>query len=207
MGRIMAVDAGERRVGVALSDESRLLASPLIVLDRGQGLAPVLDALGVIARREGVAQVVVGLPLNADGSEGRQAKRAREFARTAARVLSLPVGLWDERLSTRQAEAIVRAQGRNTKRLRQKGQIDAIAAAVILQDYLDHQPHASSVPPGSSATDGPSVTEDDSVGSGLTSVYPSAADRAEDSSVTEGPGPSIPEDDKQAVIKRESHAR
>ena len=137
-GRILGIDAGERRVGVALSDELCLLASPLVVLDRGHGLAPVLDTLARLARSERVAQMVVGLPLNADGTAGRQARRARDFARVAARVIGLPVELWDERLSTREAEAIVRAQGRNMRRLRQSGQLDAVAAAVILQDYLDH---------------------------------------------------------------------
>jgi putative Holliday junction resolvase len=78
------------------------------------------------------------LPLNADGSEGRQARRAHEFAQVAARAVGLPVAMWDERLSTREAEAIVRAQGRNVRRLRQRGQLDAVAAAAILQDYLDH---------------------------------------------------------------------
>jgi putative Holliday junction resolvase len=137
-GRVLGIDAGERRVGVALSDELRLLASPLTVLDRAHGLAPVLDALAEVARSQDVAQVVVGLPLNADGSEGRQARRAQDFARTAERVIGLPVELWDERLSTREAEAIARAQGRNMRKLRESGQLDAIAAAVILQDYLDH---------------------------------------------------------------------
>ena len=84
--------------------------------------------------------MVVGLPLNADGSQGLQARRAQDFARVAARVVGLPVELWDERLSTKEAEAIVRAQGRNTRRVRQRGELDAIAAAVILQDYLDHAP-------------------------------------------------------------------
>ncbi len=137
-GRVLGIDAGERRVGVAVSDELRLLASPVCVLDRGRGLAPVLDALIEMARRDGIAQLVVGLPLNADGSRGKQARRAQDFARVAERVVGLPVELWDERLSTRAAEAIVRAQGRSTRRLRQSGTIDAIAAAVILQDYLDH---------------------------------------------------------------------
>jgi putative holliday junction resolvase len=140
---VLGIDAGERRVGVALSDESRLLASPVVVLDRGRGLAPVLDALTELARREGVAEIVVGLPLNADGSAGRQARRARDFARITSRVVGLPVELWDERLSTQEAEAIVRAQGRNTRRVRERGQIDAIAAAIILQDYLDHAPPTS----------------------------------------------------------------
>jgi putative holliday junction resolvase len=85
-----------------------------------------------------VRRMVVGLPLNADGSEGRQARRARDFARLAERVVGVPVDMWDERLSTQAAEAIVRAQGRSMKRVRQRGQIDAVAAAVILQDYLDH---------------------------------------------------------------------
>jgi putative holliday junction resolvase len=136
---VLAIDAGERRVGVALSDETRLLATPLMVLDRVRGLAPVFDRLADVSARENVVQIVVGLPLNADGSVGRQAKRAQAFARTASRVIGLPVELWDERLSTQEAEAIVRAQGRNPRRLRERGQIDAVAAAVILQDYLDHR--------------------------------------------------------------------
>jgi putative Holliday junction resolvase len=136
-GRVLGIDAGERRVGVALSDETRLLATPVSVLDRRRGLAPVLDTLASLARSEGVVRIVVGLPLNSDGSHGAQAKRAADFARVAERVIGLPVQLWDERLSTQEAESIVRAQGRSTRRLRQAGQMDAVAAAVILQDYLD----------------------------------------------------------------------
>ena len=135
---MLGVDAGERRVGLALSDESRLLASPVTVLDRRHGLAPVLDSVLDLTRREHVTHIVVGLPLNADGSEGTQARRARDFARVATRVTGLPVEMWDERLSTREAEAIVRAQGRKVRRVRQRGELDAIAAAAILQDYLDH---------------------------------------------------------------------
>jgi putative pre-16S rRNA nuclease len=138
-GRVLGIDAGERRVGVALSDELRLLARPVTVLDRRRGLSPVLDTLSSMARDEGVGQVVVGLPLNADGSAGPQAKRARAFAALLTRVIALPVVLWDERLSSKEAESIVRAQGRSTRRLRQRGQMDAVAAAVILQDYLDHR--------------------------------------------------------------------
>ena len=137
---MLGIDAGERRVGVAVSDALRLLATPLCVLDRARGLAPVLDALTELTRREGIDRMIVGLPLNADGSHGQQARRAQDFARVAARVVGVPVDLWDERLSTQEAEAIVRAQGRSTRRVRQRGQLDAIAAAVILQDYLDHAP-------------------------------------------------------------------
>jgi putative holliday junction resolvase len=141
----MGIDAGERRLGVALSDELGMLASPLKVVERLHGLGPVFDDLIDIARREGVHRMIVGLPLNADGSEGRQARRARDFARLAERVVGVPVEMWDERLSTQAAEAIVRGQGRSTKRMRQRGQIDALAAAVILQDYLDHADASSPV--------------------------------------------------------------
>jgi putative Holliday junction resolvase len=136
--RVLGIDAGERRVGVALSDELHLLATPLTVLDRRHGLRPILDSLLDLATRERVGHIVVGLPLNADGSEGAQARRARDFARAAERVLGLPVTLWDERLSSREAQAIVHAQGG-----RRRTAIDDVAAAVILQDYLDAQRRAA----------------------------------------------------------------
>jgi putative holliday junction resolvase len=136
-GRVLGIDAGERRVGLALSDELRLLASPLRVLDRRTGLSSVLEAIAGLTEREAVREVVVGLPLNADGSAGPQAQRAERFAGLVERATHLPVVLWDERLSTQAAEGIIRAQGRNTRRARARGEIDAVAAAVILQDYLD----------------------------------------------------------------------
>src|SRR5258708_3948309 len=102
-GRVLGIDAGERRVGVAVSDELRLLASPLCVLDRAKGLAPVLDALSAAAQREGIVQLVVGLPWNADGSHGQQARPAQNFAGGAARGIGVPVALRDARLSARDA--------------------------------------------------------------------------------------------------------
>jgi putative holliday junction resolvase len=134
---VLGIDAGERRVGLALSDESRLLASPLVVLDRRGGLSSVLEAIAAVAAREAVCQVVVGWPLNADGSAGPQALRAERFAGLVERATGLPVQLWDERLSTQEAEGLLRLHGRNMRRARGKNQIDAVAAAVILQDYLD----------------------------------------------------------------------
>lgn len=123
-----------------MSDELRILATPLVVLDRRRGgLSPILGSLAEISRREGVTALVVGLPLNADGSEGPQARRAKDFARIAERVIGLPVTMWDERLSSRAAEDILRAQGRNLRKVRQRGELDAVAAAAILQDYLDAQ--------------------------------------------------------------------
>jgi putative Holliday junction resolvase len=112
----------------------------MVIQRRPRGLAPVLDALAEIVQKENVRAMVIGLPLNADGSAGPQARRAQEFARVAERVVGVPVCLWDERLSTREAEAIVRDQGRNVRRLRRRGELDSIAAAAILQDFLDHHP-------------------------------------------------------------------
>jgi putative Holliday junction resolvase len=132
--KVLGIDAGERRIGLALSDESRLLATPVSILDRRRGLTPVLDSLLDLAQREHVGQVVVGLPLNADGSEGPQARRAREFASLCERVMTLPVTLWDERLSTQEAQALVSSRKRS-----RRAHVDDVAAAVILQDYLDAQ--------------------------------------------------------------------
>lgn len=145
--KALGVDAGERRVGLAIADELGLLATPLEVLDRSRGLASVMDALERIVTREGVQHVVVGLPLNADGSTGRQARRSIAFAAVVRQRVSCPVVLWDERLSSQEAEAIIREQGRSVRRVRQHGGLDAVAAAVILQDYLDAQRRASGGPP------------------------------------------------------------
>ncbi len=136
-GRVLAIDAGERRVGLAMSDELGMLATPLAVLRRGDATRPVVDEIAALARRERVGHVVVGLPLHADGGEGRQAERARAFARAVEAATGLSVEMWDERLSTLEAEAVIRGQGRSTRRARQRGDVDAVAAAVILQSYLD----------------------------------------------------------------------
>ena len=136
---MLGIDAGERRVGIAVSDELRVLATPLTVIPRERGLTSVMDEVAGIAAREGVTHVVVGLPLNADGTVGRQARRAEAFARIARKALGLPVEMWDERLSTVEATARARAAGRSSRQPRERGRLDAYAAAVILQDYLDAQ--------------------------------------------------------------------
>ena len=132
--KVLGVDAGERRIGLALSDELHVLASPVAILERRHGLRRVLDELLDLTAREHVERIIVGLPLNADGSEGLQARRARDFAAVAERVLGVPITLWDERLSTQEARTLLRARGGRTPR-----HVDAAAAAVILQDYLDAQ--------------------------------------------------------------------
>jgi len=133
--RILALDLGERRTGVALSDSLGWLATPLTVLQsrsREAELAAVVD----LVRGHQVEQIVVGYPRSLDGSVGPQARRVDQYVvRLHARLPDVPVILWDERLSTAQAERLVHETGRRVQRER----IDAAAAAVILQSYLDAQ--------------------------------------------------------------------
>lgn len=145
--RVLAIDAGERRIGLAVSDELGLLATPVEVVQRTGGLRAALDRIGQVARREGVAHVIVGLPLNDDGSAGPQARRAEAFASVARKALGLPVELWNEAHSSAEAEAILRQHGpRRGRQARRRASadpgLDAVAAAVILQDYLDTQHRA-----------------------------------------------------------------
>jgi putative Holliday junction resolvase len=147
-GRVLGIDTGERRVGLALSDELGLLASPLAIIRRDGGLATVMEQIAGITVREGVARVVVGLPLNEDGTIGRQARRAEVFANVARKALGVPVELWNEHLSTAEAETRVRELGRSARRPRERSMVDAYAAAVILQDYLDAQRRNRAEPRG-----------------------------------------------------------
>jgi putative Holliday junction resolvase len=134
--RILALDPGERRVGLAVSDPGGHVAVPLAVyVRRGRGDA---DALAAIAARECAEAIVVGLPLRLDGSRGPQAIRAERFGRAVAAVSGLPVVFWDERFSTREAERLNAESGMS--RARRRTSVDATAATVILQDYLDCHP-------------------------------------------------------------------
>jgi putative Holliday junction resolvase len=134
-GRILGVDWGEVRIGLALSDESQTLASPLETLVRRKGKRfPMPGLLELIQAHRPVA-VVVGLPLTGEGEEGESAAAARETADAVAARTSLPVELWDERLSTARALRAVREQGGSTRG--RKGDVDALAAAILLQHFLD----------------------------------------------------------------------
>jgi putative Holliday junction resolvase len=138
-GRILALDVGERRVGVAVSDESQTLARSLTVLHR-RSKAQDFEALARLAREQEARAIVVGLPLSLDGSEGPQARRVRRYADAlaealAAQGLAVPLVFHDESLSTVTAAEVMIASGR--KRRHRRRQIDAVAAAVILQNYLE----------------------------------------------------------------------
>jgi len=134
-GRLIAVDWGDVRIGLALSDESQILASPLETLVRRPGKRfPMPRFLELVTAHEPVG-VVVGLPLTGEGTEEASAAAARELAALVGRRTGLPVALWDERMSTARALAAIREQGGRTKG--RKEDVDALAAAVLLQHYLD----------------------------------------------------------------------
>lgn len=139
LGRILALDVGERRIGLAISDETQTLARSLMVLHR-RSKAWDFKTLARLVREQAVAAIVVGLPLSLDGIEGQQARRIRRYAAAlaealAARGLDIPMVFQDESLSTVTAAEVIIASGR--KRRDRRRHIDAVAAAVILQDYLD----------------------------------------------------------------------
>jgi putative Holliday junction resolvase len=134
-GRILGVDWGEVRIGLALSDESQVLATPLETLRRREGKRfPMPRFLQLIAVHNPVG-LVVGLPLSLEGTEGDSATAAREVADAVARRTGLPLEMWDERMSTARALAAIWEQGGSTRG--RKADVDALAAAVLLQHFLD----------------------------------------------------------------------
>lgn len=137
-GRILGVDLGTKRVGLAIADPVLRLATAMDVIEY-KGLEKLLENLRKIVDDEDIGLVVVGLPLNMDGSEGAKARQARRIAARIAEELGVAVELADERLST--AEAAGRLHAAGGKVGKSRGRLDAMAAMVILQDYLDeHSP-------------------------------------------------------------------
>ncbi len=134
-GRLLAVDWGERRIGLALSDESQTLAQPLTTLTRRAGKRFPMRRLLALLEEHAVIGVVVGLPLAPEGTEGEAARQARELAREIARRADRPVELWDERFTTARALGAVREMGGTTRG--RKEDVDALAATLLLQHYLD----------------------------------------------------------------------
>jgi putative Holliday junction resolvase len=136
-GRLLAVDWGERRIGLALSDETQTLAQPLSTLTRRPGKRfPMAQLLQQITTHN-VVGIVVGLPLDESGAEGDAAHAARELADAIKRRVGegLEVTMWDERLTTARVLAAVREMGGSTRG--RKEDVDAMAAALLLQHYLD----------------------------------------------------------------------
>ena len=135
----MALDVGDRRIGVALSDPTGMLATPFTAVDRVTAKPSDIDEILRIAREQEAESIVVGMPLTLAGAEGVQAKSVRAFVSDLSERADLPVDTIDERYSTVQAQRMIRESGAGRVRDRDRGRIDASAAAVILQAYLDAQ--------------------------------------------------------------------
>ena len=142
--RVLAVDLGEKRIGLALSDPLRVTAQPLSV-EPAIGPRKDVSRICELVVENDVDTVVVGLPLLLSGEEGENAAQARAFRdRLAARLPGVRVELWDERLTTAEAERVMVAA--DVRRRRRKQKIDALAAVLILQSFLDAGAPSSEAP-------------------------------------------------------------
>jgi putative Holliday junction resolvase len=140
MGPLAGLDFGEKTIGVAISDRLRGVATPVLTIRRAKFTVDAEALLKLLTTRE-VVGIILGLPRNMDGSEGPRAQATRAFARNLSRLTPLPIGFWDERLSTVAAErALIEA---DTSRKRRKELIDHVAASYILQGALDRLAHIS----------------------------------------------------------------
>lgn len=139
MRRVIAIDLGARRIGVAITDALRISALPHATIARHGGKRD-LDAIGAIVKELDAALVVVGLPLSPEGDVGRAAKSAQAFAERLRAALSVPVEMIDESFSTVEAEDVLLAA--DLSRARRRQVVDRVAAAVILRRWLDAHPEA-----------------------------------------------------------------
>lgn len=138
-GRILGLDVGSRRTGLAVSDASGTLATPMGVIDSQLPLSALLATIERLRRDgDGLAGIVVGRPVRLDGTANEQTRRVDELVSRLRERVALPVELQDERLSSVEAETRLAVREKDWRR--RKAKLDAAAAAVILQDYLDSHP-------------------------------------------------------------------
>jgi len=135
--RALGIDLGSKRIGIAVSDISGTVASPLTTVHRSRSRRHDHERLAALVREEEAEVVVVGLPLSLDGSAGRAATAATKEARQIASVVRVPVEMYDERFTTVEAERPMREAGLSAQQRRQV--VDKVAAAVMLQGWLDHR--------------------------------------------------------------------
>jgi putative Holliday junction resolvase len=136
MGKIMAFDLGRRRIGVAMTDAGGLMAHSLTTLEIRSSAGALEKALSII-RDHQPDELLVGHPVNMDGTRGRESERCRKFAEELSETTGLPVSLWDERLTTVMAERSLVEQGLTRKK--RKGVVDRVAALLLLQDFIQHR--------------------------------------------------------------------
>jgi putative holliday junction resolvase len=132
--RILAIDHGSKRIGIAVSDELKVIAQPLEFIG-AEPFTDVLARLTELVRDKQVELILVGMPRNMDGSYGPAALKVQEFIAALKGALTLPIRTWDERLTSAQANRVL-IQG-NVRRDKRKEKVDKMAAAILLQSYLD----------------------------------------------------------------------
>jgi putative Holliday junction resolvase len=163
VSRVLGIDLGTRRIGLAVADEGIFIARPLATLNRGATIEADAAAIGRVCGEQGVSELVVGLPVEAKGQEGEMAVAARDWASAIAARLGLPVTLRDERLSSFEAERRLgrmprgRSGGAPTRTQRNafRARIDREAASVILQDELDARRAWTTPAPGTPVAQAP----------------------------------------------------
>jgi putative Holliday junction resolvase len=136
MGRMLALDVGERRIGVAVSDETGTLARPLTFITRASRRED-FERIARLVAEQNAERVIAGYPRSLSGGEGPQAQRVRRYVQALAAVLPVPVELWDERYTTVEASERLLEARPNRRKSRDRGRLDAAAAAVILEDYVE----------------------------------------------------------------------
>lgn len=136
MGRFLGLDYGRRRVGVAISDALGVTAQPLVTWQQSQW-HELVDKIKALIQDQDVEGVILGFPLTLSGDVGRMAREVKRFSTYLSQRISVPVILWDERLTSVQAERSIHAM--DQKPSQRKGQIDQLASVLLLQNYLDHQ--------------------------------------------------------------------
>ncbi|MBE7501361.1 MAG: Holliday junction resolvase RuvX [Verrucomicrobiales bacterium] len=134
--RVLALDHGTVRIGVAISDELGMIASPLEFIP-AEPFAAFLDRLKALLREKQVELIIVGLPRNMDGSYGPAALQVQQFVAVLKETLTVPIQTWDERLTSAQANRFL-VEG-NVRRDQRKEKVDKLAAALLLQSWLDHR--------------------------------------------------------------------
>lgn len=132
--RVLALDHGTVRIGVAVSDELKMMAHPLEFIP-AEPFNGFVDRLKQLIREKEVEQIVVGMPRNMDGSYGPSAEKVRQFIIVLKEIITIPIRSWDERLTSVQANRLMAERGVKTKDKREK--VDKMAAALLLQNYLD----------------------------------------------------------------------
>jgi putative holliday junction resolvase len=142
--RYLALDLGTKRIGIAVSDELGLTAQPVLTLETRRNSRENLRSIARLARRFSVAGIVIGNPLHLSGTESPRAAKTQALAAELGALTGLPIHLWDERLTTREAHRILYQAGH--AREKHKPLVDQVAATLILQSFLDEKRHEKPAP-------------------------------------------------------------